>query len=426
MDGLVWDFFLIRGDSRHSRAKFPVSRFKFPVFSSPPRFLFPSLAALGRECFLIIETLMTPDSTTLPTQAWTGHAPGRAEWLGNHTDYNDGLVLGLGLEVGATVRAVPRADNRLHLFAVDLNETAEAPLDELRPVAEGSWANYAFGVAAGFLSRGAGATGLNLEIRSTVPMGAGLSSSAALECATARALQQAWGTAFDDLELAKIGQEAEHRFAGVRCGLLDQVTSLFAEKNHGVFMDCRSLEVRRIPVPAAAGFVIVQTGVKHALSDGAYNARREECEEAARILGVGKLREATQAMADLAEKEGRLSGAPLKRALHILGENARVASAVEALQASDLATMGRLMNESHESSRTLFENSCEELDFLATTARSLPGCFGARLSGGGFGGAVLAMVEKNRAAEFLSAIQAAAKAAWGEEPRCLVSAAGGR
>lgn len=362
---------------------------------------------------------------TAGSPPWTGSAPGRAEWLGNHTDYNDGLVLGIGLEVGATVKASPRADNRLHLSAADLGETAEAPLDALRPAAEGSWANYAFGVAAGFIARGARASGLDLEIRSTVPMGAGLSSSAALECATARALQQAWGTSFGGLELAKIGQEAEHRFAGVRCGLLDQVTSLFAEKNHCVFMDCRSLAVQRIPVPAAAGFVVVQTGVKHALSDGAYNARRGECEEAARILGVAKLRDATPAMADLAEKEGRLSGAPLKRARHIIGENARVASAVEALLASDLAAMGRLMDASHESSQTLFENSCEELDFLASAARALPACFGARLTGGGFGGAILALVEKSRTAEFTTAIQAAAKAAWGFEPACLATSAGG-
>ncbi|MFZ9933606.1 MAG: galactokinase [Chthoniobacterales bacterium] len=233
-------------------------------------------------------------------------APGRAEWLGNHTDYNDGLVLGIGLEVGATVVARTIAGRQLVLRAEDLGEEVACGLDALRPVESGSWANYAIGVAAGFLARGAEGTGVELSIRSTVPMGAGLSSSAALECATARALQQAWGADFDDMELARIGQEAEHKFAGVRCGLLDQVTSLFAARDHAVFFDCRSLEVERVPVPPEARFVIVQSGVKHALSDGAYNERRAECEEAARTLGVGKLREATPSMLDAAEREGRL------------------------------------------------------------------------------------------------------------------------
>ena len=156
----------------------------------------------------------------------TGAAPGRAEWLGNHTDYNDGLVLGIGLEVGATVRVRSVDKRQLCLRAEDLDEERVCDLDSLRPLEAGSWANYAIGVAAGFLARGAKGTGVELFIRSTVPMGAGLSSSAALECATARALQEAWGTDFDDMELARIGQEAEHKFAGVRCGLLDQVTSL--------------------------------------------------------------------------------------------------------------------------------------------------------------------------------------------------------
>jgi len=354
-----------------------------------------------------------------------GYAPGRAEWLGNHTDYNDGLVLGIGLEVGATVTARPTGDRQLVLRALDLDEMRLCELDALSPVEAGSWANYAMGVAAGFLARGSEPHGLELEIRSTVPMGAGLSSSAALECATARALQQAWGTNFDDLELARIGQEAEHQFAGVRCGLLDQVTSLFATRDHAVFFDCRSLEVERVPVPTEARFVIVQSGVKHALSDGAYNERRAECEEAAQVLGVGKLREATLQRIDEAERSGRLQGAPLRRARHVVGENVRVAAAVEALCAGDLAKVGQLMNESHESSRTLFENSCEELDFLATEARNISGCFGARLTGGGFGGAVLALVERGTANDFVNAIGERISPIWGKVPQILVTGAGG-
>lgn len=353
------------------------------------------------------------------------NAPGRAEWLGNHTDYNDGLVLGIGLEVGATVTARPTGNRQLVLRALDLDEACLCQLNALSPVEAGSWANYVIGVAAGFIARGAKAQGLELEIRSTVPMGAGLSSSAALECATARALQQAWGTDFDEMELAQIGQEAEHKFAGVRCGLLDQVTSLFARRNHAVFLDCRSLEVQSVPVPPEARFVIVQSGVKHALSDGAYNERRAECEEAARVLGVGKLRGSTMRLIDEAERSGRLQGAPLRRSRHVVGENTRVAAAVEALRTGDLAKVGQFMNESHESSRTLFENSCEELDFLAAEARSIPGCSGARLTGGGFGGAVLALVKRGTEDDFVEAISERVSAAWGRVPQTLVTGAGG-
>ena len=354
-----------------------------------------------------------------------GYAPGRAEWLGNHTDYNDGLVLGIGLEVGTTVTARPIGDRQLVLRALDLDEMRLCELDALSRVEVGSWANYVIGVAAGLLARGAKAHGLELEIRSTVPMGAGLSSSAALECATARALQQAWGTDFDDMELARIGQAAEHKFAGVRCGLLDQVTSLFATRDHAVFFDCRSLEVERVPVPPEARFVIVQSGVRHALSDGAYNERRAECEEAARVLGVGKLREATMQLIDEAKRNGRLQGAPLLRAKHVVGENTRVAAAVEALRAGDLAKVGQLMNESHESSRTLFENSCEELDFLSTEARTIPDCLGARLTGGGFGGAVLALVQCGTEDDFVKSISERVSRAWGRVPQTLVTGAGG-
>jgi galactokinase len=227
------------------------------------------------------------------------------------------------------------------------------------------------------------------------------------------------------MELARIGQEAEHKFAGVRCGLLDQVTSLFARKGQAVFLDCRSSHVDRVPVGDTVEFVIVQSGVKHALADGAYNDRRAECEQAATALGVGKLREATEQMVRAAEEAGRLSGAPLKRAKHVVGENSRVARAVEALRSGDLGIVGDLMNASHESSRVLFENSCAELDFLAAEAQRIPGCLGARLTGGGFGGAVLAMVGAGSAGVFVATIEELAGRAWGRKPACLAVTAGG-
>lgn len=358
-------------------------------------------------------------------EQWIGRAPGRVEWLGNHTDYNDGVVLGAGLDVGTTVRARKTSDARLVMHADDLGETHEARLDDLRPPPPGSWANYVIGMAAGFIARGATASGVELSITSTVPMGSGLSSSAALEAATARALQQAWGTSFDDLELARIGQEAEHKFAGVRCGLLDQVVSLFAAEQRAIFLDCRSLEVQRVPVPAETRFVIIPSGVKHALSDGAYNTRRTECEKAAEILGLSKLRDASPEMLREAKLSGQLHGAPLRRAQHVIGENIRVFTAVEALRRDDLALVGQLMNESHESSRTLFENSCEELDFLAAESRKIPGCLGARLTGGGFGGSVLALVRAGNETSFSNAMTACAVEHLNFTPQILMTAPGG-
>ena len=372
------------------------------------------------------QTLNSPNSpVAVGPWTWSATAPGRAEWLGNHTDYNDGFVLGLGLDVSTTVQARRRREQILSLRAADLGRGCSMELGALAAVESESWANYVFGVAAGFLSRSANPCGLDLEIRSTVPIGAGLSSSAALECSTARIFQQAWGTDFDDLELARIGQEAEHKFAGVRCGLLDQVTSLFAREGRAVFLDCRSLEVERVPVPAGARFVIVQSGVHHALADGAYNARRAECEEAARLLGVIKLRDATEAMVEEAVQSGLLEGDPLKRARHITAENARVLTAVDALRRGDLVTVGAAMSASHDSSRRLFENSCEELDFLASTAQHIPGCLGARLSGGGFGGAIIAMVAAGQEDAFVRTMQSQVSAAWGRVPPCLITAAGG-
>ena len=357
--------------------------------------------------------------------SWKGFAPGRGEWLGNHTDYNDGLVLGFGLDCGTTVTGRARSDGKLVLLAHDLGRRCTVDLNALAPQSDQAWANYVLGVVAAFLARGTSGPGLDLEIRSNVPMGAGLSSSAALECATARLLQQAWGTDFSELELARIGQWAEHEFAGVRCGLLDQVTSLFARRDQAVFFDCRSLAVERVPLSSEVRFVIIPSGVRHDLSDGAYNQRRQECEEAARVLRLNKLGEADGATLEKARERGSLAGAPLRRAQHIVGEIARVDQAVGALRAGNLAAVGRAMSESHESSRTLFENSCPELDFLVEVAQQSPGCLGARLTGGGFGGAILALVGADDLEDFSAKFLTSVESSWGRQPQLLVTRAGG-
>jgi galactokinase len=319
-------------------------------------------------------------------------APGRAELLGNHTDYNGGLVLALALRLGVTARGEARPDARLAIRSTTLGRAYQGDLGSLAPSRDEPWANYVLGVVHEFRRRGASGPGFELEIDSTVPVGAGLSSSAALECATARFLQELWGTSFGDLELALIAQAAEHGWAGVSCGLLDQLSSLFGEPGAAVLIDCRSLEVERLPLPSSVAFVAARSGVAHALVAGEYNARRATCEAAARALGVATLRDVDTA-ALLAS--GSLSTLELRRALHVVGETERVARAGELLRRGDVEGLGPLMFDSHGSSRINFENSCAELDLLVEAAATAPGCLGARLSGGGFGGSTINLVRSD-------------------------------
>ncbi len=322
-------------------------------------------------------------------------APGRIEVLGNHTDYNEGFVLSAAIQAGCCVAAGARPDRTLTLAAPDLDASVSLDLDSLRPLEQATWANYVLGVLAGLRAAGSVERGADIVLRGNVPLGAGLSSSAALEMAAGLALAHLYGLTVPPLELARIGQLAEHTYAGTRCGLLDQVTSLFAQPAALVLTDFRSLAIRTVPLPADACFLMCNTGVKHALVDGQYNERRAACERAVSGLNgvlehpVHALRDVTEA--ELAAYRARLDDKAARRAAHVVGENARVQGGVDRLAAGDLAGFGRLMFASHESSRHQFENSCAELDLLVEAARATPGALGARLSGGGFGGSVVVL-----------------------------------
>ena len=346
----------------------------------------------------------------------TAYAPGRAELLGNHTDYNEGFVLAIAVDRGTTVRGKSRGDRKIHLHTRELHETETVTLDHLASEKVVPWSRYVLGVVDQFRRNELPVEGFDAEISSNLPLGAGLSSSASLENATLLFLAQAFGARLKPMQMAHLAQMAEHDFVGVRCGLLDQIASLMSKAGHATLIDCRTFEIQHLPLPEKTSLILANSGVKHALVAGEYNQRRSDCEVAARALGVKTLRDTSMAM--LASQKSLLADRIYRRALHIVGENERVLEAAEALRHSDVARFGELMFASHESSRVSFENSCPELDLLVETARRTPEIYGARLSGGGFGGATINLVAAGHEDAVLRALTAAMP-----EVRCLVTKA---
>ena len=323
----------------------------------------------------------------------SAYAPGRVEVLGNHTDYNGGVVLGAAIDRGIAVRGARRDDHRIAIQSAALG-FVEIDAEELRPHAEHRWANYIIGVASELRALSLTIPAFEMKIAGDLPAGAGLSSSAALELATALFLLKLSGQTLPPLEIAKICQRAEHRFVGVQSGLLDQVTSLFGKKDQLVFFDCRSGEIRAVPFPPALALIIADSGRRRELASGQYNRRREESHAAARGLGVAALRDISL---DQLEARSDLPDLLRRRARHIVGENERVFRALNLLAAGDGEGFGKLLSESHESSRRNFDNSTAELDTLVGIAQNLPGILGARLTGAGFGGAAIVLCERDRA-----------------------------
>ncbi|MFC1497052.1 galactokinase [Verrucomicrobiota bacterium] len=324
------------------------------------------------------------------------YAPGRVEVVGNHTDYNEGYVLSAAIDFGIFFLAAPSDDTKCTLVAGDLNEETSFDIGSITPSSDQPWSNYVRGVLAGLGKHGAVNTGFKGLIGGNVPLGAGLSSSAALEISSGLALGSLYGIKVDNLTLAKIGQAAEHEYAGVKCGLLDQISSLFGKENGLVMTDFRSLEVKNVPLGNDACFLMCNTKAKHALVDGEYNERREKCEESAKYF-ASVLDHPVTALRDVSWQEWEAHSAKMdpvtaKRAAHPIGEDERVLKGMELLAKGDLPEFGKLMFASHKSSREYFENSCPELDTIVDAAEKIPGVMGARLSGGGFGGSAVLLV----------------------------------
>lgn len=350
-------------------------------------------------------------------------APGRIEFIGNHTDYNGGPVLGAAIDRGVWV-ALARRDDGLRIFASDQRPgavTLPAATPPGRQTGAASWVNYPLGVLAALPVFGVPVpAGFDYFAASDLPAGAGLSSSAAIELASALAFVAATGAAADREVLVQAARHAENHFVGVPCGILDQGVSGFGRRDHLVFIDCRGPRFETVPLPAGVQFRIFNTHTKHALVDGLYAARHRECVAAAAALGVAQLVDATAAQV----AQAALPAIEARRARHVVDEIARVGATVTALRAGDLGAVGRLLAASHESSRALFENSTAELDFLVSALTASPHVYGARLTGGGFGGAVMALTTAEFGAAEAEAVAAAYAARFGTRPDLLQTRTG--
>ena len=358
--------------------------------------------------------------------AIVAYAPGRIEVLGNHTDYNEGYVFSAAIDKGTFFAVSPTADASCELTAADLMETAKFTTQTVAPSKEMSWQNYVTGTF-NWLFDGEPAKaphGWKGMFLGNIPLGAGLSSSAALEMCTVLALSKMYGLSKDRTEMAKIGQKAEHTFAGCPCGLLDQASSMYGQEGALVKSDFRSNTFETVSLGPTVAFMMVKSNAKHALVDGAYASRRKACEDAAAYF-ASVLRKPVTHLRDVTAAEwilyrGGLSETTAKRAVHPIGEDERVLQGAALLEKGDLKGFGALMYDSHESSRNWFENSCEELDVIVDAAKAIPEVYGARLSGGGFGGSCCLLVDPTAADKIAASITKEYKAHFGDEPVCSV------
>ena len=347
-------------------------------------------------------------------------APGRVNLIGEHTDYNDGFVMPFAIDRHTIVAAAPRNDRKINVIARDLDESATIDLSAEPVKRRGNWQDYVEGTVRCVAEDFGDLRGADIIIASSVPIGGGLSSSAAIEVSTGLALLSLNGIDVDRKRLAFAAQKAEHEFVGTRSGIMDQFTSIFAKEGNAMLLDCRSLEIDYIPVPTnEVDIVVIDTKVKHSLASSEYNKRREECEKGVELLrqvlpDIRSLRDVT--IADLDEHASRLPDVLQARCRHVVTENARTTAAASALQARDFRTVGELMFQSHWSLRNDYEVSCPELDLLVDAAERDEAVYGSRMTGGGFGGCTVTLVRRDATEEFTRGITGTYSARFGKDP----------
>jgi galactokinase len=359
-------------------------------------------------------------------QARLFRAPGRVNLIGEHTDYNEGFVLPAAIDLYCWTAIAPRPDSTIVVYSDNFGESAEMDLASPPRKARGHWSDYVFGVVQMLQSKGARLSGANLLIASDVPLGSGLSSSAALEACVATALLGLGQREWNKKEVARLCQRAENEFVGARTGIMDQFACLCGEDMSALLLDCRSLSFRAIPLPPEIKLVASNTMVKHTHSAGEYNERRLECEEVVRRLapkipGMTSLRDVT--LPQLNANKSILSDVLYRRARHVITENARVQDFAAAMTRRDLEAVGPLLKASHASLRDDFEVSCRELDVMVSLNLAQPGVIGARMTGGGFGGCTISLVEAHHSAGFVEAVRAGYEADTGTKPDIYVLSA---
>ena len=348
-------------------------------------------------------------------------APGRVNLIGEHTDYNDGFVLPCAIDYETCVAIGLRSDNLVHVIAADYGNQRDL-FDLDKPIPhhpDQRWSDYIRGVVKHLQERGHALRGLNLVVSGNVPQGTGLSSSASLEVAIGQAFKEALGLSISQAEIALNGQQAENQFVGCNCGIMDQMISASGERDHALLLDCRSLETRLIPMPADLAVLIVNSNVRRGLVDSEYNTRRQQCETAARHYGVKALRD-LDLVALEAGKAG-LDEACYRRARHVVGENARTLAAAEALASGDLVHLGELMGQSHAAMRDDFEITVPAIDGLVEIIKAQIGTEGGvRMTGGGFGGCVVALLRPAQVDEVIAVVETQYPAKFGLKADCYV------
>jgi galactokinase len=335
-------------------------------------------------------------------------SPGRVNIIGEHTDYNEGFVLPAAIDKAVYVAVEKREDDQIILHSIDFKDKYEGRVSEIKRT-DKHWANYILGVAAQFQKKGYQFNGFNLIIDGDVPLGAGLSSSAAVECATAYAINVLFGFGVDNKTLALMAQKAEHEFAGVLCGIMDQFASVFGQKDHVIKLDCRSLEYEFVPLKLEGyKILLLNTNVKHSLASSEYNTRRQQCEEGVAMIRkhypeVKSLRDATLEMVNQHVKGNEVI---YRRCKYVIEENTRLLEGCEDLKKGDIGALGAKMYRSHEGLSKEYEVSCPELDFLVDSVRNKPDVLGARMMGGGFGGCTINLVKETAIDGLISELSA--------------------
>jgi galactokinase len=376
---------------------------------------------------LMPEEFSIPDSLQKYIQEGSllARSPGRINLIGEHTDYNNGFVLPAAIDKAAYIVITARKDNEIHLYAVDLNDKYVTTLNELKKSVKSSWPNYILGVVEQFKIAAVSMSGFDAALTADIPIGAGLSSSAAVECAMALAMNELFGAGFDKLALVKMAQRAENEFVGVQCGIMDQFASMFGKRNHVIRLDCRSLEYAYVPFNMnGIKVVLFDTNVKHSLGTSEYNVRRKQCETGVALIQQRKpelrsLRDATMEMLDKYVLPNDML--IYQRCKYVVEENKRLLEACKDLEEGDIHAFGRKMFETHDGLSRLYEVSCPELDFLVAHVQDNPSVLGARMMGGGFGGCTINLVKEDAINELVKQTGSAYKKAMKKELKAYVA-----